>query len=92
MLASDDVIFAWAIGKSLLIVIVCFGTLVYLAWAVTYKKEIATHVGISEDSTLKYGSSVKRQVLPIENGTTWTPVEEVNVHEPSRLLKQSLRR
>jgi hypothetical protein len=32
--ASDEVVFAWAIGKALLIVIVCVGTLIYAAWAV----------------------------------------------------------
>jgi hypothetical protein len=31
--ASDDVVFAWAIGKALLIVIVAVGTLIYAAWA-----------------------------------------------------------
>lgn len=31
----DEAVFTWAIGKALLIVIGSFGTLVYLAWAVT---------------------------------------------------------
>jgi hypothetical protein len=34
----DDAVFAWAIGKALLIVIISFGALVYLAWAVTWPK------------------------------------------------------
>jgi hypothetical protein len=32
---SDEVIFAWAIGKALLIVITSFGILLYVAWAGT---------------------------------------------------------
>jgi hypothetical protein len=31
--ASDEVVFAWAIGKALLIVIVAVGILIYAAWA-----------------------------------------------------------
>jgi hypothetical protein len=50
---SDDVVFAWAIGKALMIVIVSFSTLVYLAWAVTWKRENAAHVGIPKDGALK---------------------------------------
>ena len=41
MFPSDDVVFAWAIGKALLIVIVSFGTLVYAAWAVTWQEKNA---------------------------------------------------
>jgi hypothetical protein len=37
--ASDDLVFAWAIGKALLIVIVSFDTLVYAAWAVTWQRK-----------------------------------------------------
>ena len=59
MLASDDVVFAWAIGKASLIVLVSFGCLVYAAWAVTYQKENTTHVGIPKDSDLRYKGSVK---------------------------------
>jgi len=33
MAASDEVVFAWAIGKALLIVIVSAGILIYAAWA-----------------------------------------------------------
>jgi hypothetical protein len=51
---SDDVVFAWAIGKALMIVIVSFSTLVYLAWAVTWKRENAAHVGIPKDDVLKH--------------------------------------
>lgn len=54
MFESDDVVFAWAIGKALMIVIVSFSILVYLAWAVTWKREHATHVGIPKDGALKH--------------------------------------
>ena len=54
MFASDDVVFAWAIGKALLIVIFSFGTLVYVAWAATYQKRNATGIGISKNSALRY--------------------------------------
>ena len=60
MFASDDVVFAWAIGKALLIVIVSFGTLVYLARGATYPKKNARHVGISNDGALKYKLPSKR--------------------------------
>jgi hypothetical protein len=97
--ASDDVVFAWAIGKALLIVIVTFGILVYTAWAATYhatyQRKNATHVGIPQDSALKYKSSVIKagKVLLIANGTAEetegacrilarTSAEEINVHEP----------
>jgi hypothetical protein len=35
MATSDEVAFAWAIGKALLIVMVSCGVLVYAAWAGT---------------------------------------------------------
>jgi len=57
--ASDDPVFAWAIGKALLIAIVSVGILVYAAWAVTWQRKDAVHVGISKDSALNYKSSVK---------------------------------
>jgi len=50
VIASDDVVFAWAIGKALLIVIVSFGTLVYAAWAVTRQRKKVAHVEISKDT------------------------------------------
>jgi hypothetical protein len=94
--ASDDVVFAWAFGKALLIVMVSFGTLVYAALAVTYQRKNATHVGIPMDSALKYKSSVKAgEVLLIANGPAEeaegarrilarTSAEEINVHEPEQ--------
>jgi hypothetical protein len=50
VIASDDVVFAWAIGKALLIVIVSFGTLVYAAGAVTPQRKKVPHVEISKDT------------------------------------------
>jgi hypothetical protein len=37
MFTSEELVFAWPIGKALLIVMVAFGTLVYAAWAGTRK-------------------------------------------------------
>ena len=39
MFESVDPVFAWAIGRALLIVIVSFGALVYAAYAVTWPKK-----------------------------------------------------
>jgi len=57
VLASDDIVFARAITKASLIVIASFGSLVYVAWAVTYQKESGTHLGIPNNHA--YKSSVK---------------------------------
>ena len=92
MIASDDVVFAWAIGKALLIVIASFGILVYAAWAVTYKNKNATQVEIPKDSVLKYKTSAKAgKVLLITEEAeearrilAKTSVEEINVHEPEQ--------
>jgi hypothetical protein len=35
MSATDEVVFAWAIGKVLVTVLVAFGVLAYVAWAST---------------------------------------------------------
>ncbi len=35
MSATDDVVFVWAIGKALVIVLVALGILLYAAWAGT---------------------------------------------------------
>jgi hypothetical protein len=35
MAASDEIVFAWAIGKVLLIVIASFGIVLYVSWAGT---------------------------------------------------------
>jgi hypothetical protein len=73
VLASDDVIFAWAIGKASLIVVVSFGSLVYAAWAVTYQKEITTHVGLPKNNPLTHKSSA-RAVSPAHyKQNNWTP-------------------
>ena len=39
MFQSDDVVFAWVIGKALLIIVASLGILLYLAWAVTLQRE-----------------------------------------------------
>jgi hypothetical protein len=44
--ASDDVVFAWVIEKA--------------AWAATYPKKNARHVGVSNDGALKYKLPLKR--------------------------------
>ena len=62
VLVSDDVVFAWVVGKASLIVFVSLGSLVYAAWAVAYQKENTTHVGIPKNSALKYKSSVKAPI------------------------------
>ena len=49
MLASDDVVFAWAIGKALLILIVSFSTLIYAAWVATRDWKDGAHVEPRED-------------------------------------------
>jgi hypothetical protein len=68
--ASDDAVFAWAIGKAALVVIVCVSTLVYAAWAVTYQRKNAMDVGIPRDSALRRKGSVKAdKVVFIANGT-----------------------
>jgi hypothetical protein len=37
MVNSDEVVFAWAIGKASLIVVASFSSLVYVAWTGTHK-------------------------------------------------------
>lgn len=47
MFESGDPVFAWAIGKALLIMIVSVGTLVYLAWAVTCRRESTAFIEVA---------------------------------------------
>ena len=47
MFESGGAVFAWAIGKALLLVIVSFGALVYLVWAVTWRRESTAFVEIA---------------------------------------------
>jgi hypothetical protein len=49
---SDDIVFAWAIGKALLILIVSIGTLIYIAWVAARKMEISARAGIHENGAL----------------------------------------
>ena len=95
MFDSEDVVFAWAFGKAFLIVIVSFGFLIYLAWAVTWRRENAALVGSPKDSALKYKSSVNAgEVLLIEKEQvkkrkghaaflSRATAQEIDVHEPS---------
>lgn len=69
MFDSEDVVFAWAIGKALLIVIVSVGALVYFAWGATRKKEIVARVDILENGALR-SSAVKASKVPIGPGKT----------------------
>lgn len=98
MFGSDDVVFAWAIGKALLIVVVAFGILVYAAWVVTRQSEDAAQGEISEGGALKHKSAVQAgTVVLIGSGTTEqagggrrilavTSIEEINcvVYEPEK--------
>jgi hypothetical protein len=91
--ASEDVVFAWAMGKALLIVIVSIGILVYLAWVVTRPEEIAAPL---EDDALRSRSSIRAsKVSLIANGTAeeaegtyrilaTKSAEEDNAHEWER--------
>ena len=93
---SDDVVFAWAIGKALGIMTVSFGTLVYAAWTVTWHKKSAAHFRISKDSALKYESSVKAGKVPLiavekaqeAEGARCILVRtsegDINIHEPGQ--------
>jgi hypothetical protein len=60
---SEDVVFAWAIGKAWQIVIVSVGALVYFAWGATRKKEIVARVDILENGALR-SSAVKASKVP----------------------------
>ncbi len=53
MFDSEDVAFAWAIGKASLIVILSVGALVYVAWLATRKKEIIARVDIPKNAALR---------------------------------------
>jgi hypothetical protein len=94
--ALDDPVFAWAVAKALLIVIVAFGILIYAAWAVTRQRQNATHIGTLKDGALKYDGSVERarfRSLPAEQTEEAEATrhilarglgEEINVREPGQ--------
>ena len=63
MFDPEDVVFVWAIGKALLIVIVSVGALIYLAWVAT-RSEIAARVEIPGNGSVR-PSAVKASTLPI---------------------------
>ena len=95
MFDSEDVVFAWAIGKALLIVIVSVGALVYIAWVATRKKEIVARVDIPENGTLRSSAVNASKVPPIGPGKTraaegarhilsGTSAEENNTRKPEQ--------
>jgi hypothetical protein len=61
---SEDVVFAWAIGKALLIVIVAVGILVYIAWVATRKNWVFARVDIQENEALRSSAVNASQVPP----------------------------
>lgn len=65
MFDANDVVFAWAIGKAMLIVMVSIGALVYLVWVVTRKMEIAAQVRVSEDCGSRAESTVEERKRPL---------------------------
>jgi hypothetical protein len=68
---GDDLVFAWAIGKALLIVAVSLGALLYLAWAVTRQRKHEAQVAISKLGALKRKSPAKAdRVVLITDATS----------------------
>ena len=65
MFDANEVVFAWAIGKAMLIVMVSIGALIYLAWAVTRKMEIAAQVEVPEDFGSASESAVQARKGPL---------------------------
>jgi len=95
-----DVVFAWAIGKALVILFVSLSTLVFLAWAVTRRGEVAAHVERPRHIALKYRSSVKmdtRHLSPDKTAgeteaphVSWvgTSADKVIVQEPEQPIRR----
>jgi hypothetical protein len=71
---SEDIVFVWAIGKALLVVIVSIGALVYIAWVATRKNEISARAEIPENGAVEGA----RHIL------SGTPAEENNTRKPDR--------
>jgi hypothetical protein len=65
---SEDVVFVWAIGKALLIVIVSLSALLYIAWVATRKTEIVARVDIPEAGALKLRAVKAGRMQPIGPG------------------------
>ena len=95
MFDSEDIVFAWAIGKSLLIVIVSVGALIYIAWVATRKKEILARVDIPGNGTLRSSAVKASKVPPIGPGKigeaegarhilSGTSAEENNTRKPEQ--------
>jgi hypothetical protein len=71
---SEDIVFVWAIGKALLVVIVSIGALVYIAWVATRKSKISAPAEIPENGVAEGA----RRIL------SGTPAEENNTSKPDR--------
>ncbi len=91
MFDSEDVVFAWAIGKALLILMVSVGALIYIAWLATWKKEIVTRADIPENGALRSSAVNASKVPPIGPGKTGaaeevseTSSEEDNTRKPEQ--------
>ena len=65
MFDSEDVVFVWAIGKALLILMVSVGALVHIAWVATRKKEIVACVEIPENGAMRSTAVNEGNVPPI---------------------------
>jgi hypothetical protein len=59
----DDAVFAWAIGKALLIVIISFGALIYLAWAVTWPKASKNESGQKRSRQTRIRATTRRNAI-----------------------------
>ncbi len=65
---SEDVVFVWAIGKALLIVIVSVSALLYIAWVATRTTEVGARVDLPEVGALKLSAVKAGQVPPLVPG------------------------
>jgi hypothetical protein len=92
---SEDVVFIWAIGKALLIVIVSASSLLYIAWVATRKKEIVARVDIPPNGVLRLSTVQVSEMPPTGPGEpgaadgishipSGTSTEESNSREPEQ--------
>lgn len=79
MFDPEDVVFVWAIGKSLLVVILSVGVLVYLAWVATPKNEIAKRAEIAENVAMSSTAVTANKMPLIGPGKTEAPEEARDV-------------
>lgn len=76
MFDSDDIVFIWAIGKALLILIVSIGALIYIAWVATRKMEIGARAGIHENGALNSSVVKASNVSPLRPEKTGAAEDE----------------